>query len=169
MPDPTSTQDLLLSEPPSALLEAARLNDEAARAVTAFFHEGQSANTARTYRTALQYWGAWHALRHGRALSAPVAANVVVQFIVDHLEHDPNRAAPSVTPYSRTADTTQHLLPPAIDQLLVDRQYKAKLGPWSFATVETRLAALSKAHEIYRVDNPHLNLGPEANPLRDPQ
>ena len=64
----------LLREPPSALIEAACLNAEAAAAVSAFFHEGQSANTARTYKTALQYWGAWHALRYGRALSAPVAA-----------------------------------------------------------------------------------------------
>src|SRR5450432_3566236 len=124
------TQDVLLREPPAALLEPNRLNDEAAQAVNAFFHEGQSANTARTYKTALQYWGAWHALRFGRALNAPVAAHVVVQFIVDHLEHNPNRAAPGVTPYSRTRDTTQHLLPPAIDRLLVERQYKAKMGPW---------------------------------------
>jgi integrase len=164
----TDALPALLREPPAALLDAARLNDEAAAAVRAFFHEGQSANTARTYKTALQYWGAWHALRYGSALTAPVPVNVVTQFIVDHLEHDPNRAAPVVTPYSRTADTTQHLLPPAIDRLLVDRNYKAKLGPWSFATVETRLAALSKAHEIYRIDNPHLNLGPISNPLRDP-
>jgi len=163
------TPPALRHEPPTALLDPARLNDEAAEAVNAFFHEGQSANTARTYKTALQYWGAWHALRYGSALNAPVAAQVVVQFIVDHLEHDPNRAAPAVTPYSRTRDTTQHLLPPAIDRLLVERHYKAKMGPWSFATVETRLAALSKAHEIYRMDNPHLGMGPEANPLRDPK
>ncbi len=160
---------LLLREPPAALLDPARLNDQAAEAVSAFFHEGQSANTARTYKTALQYWGAWHALRYGRPLSAPVAVNVVVQFIVDHLEHDPSRAAPAVTPYSRTSETTQHLLPPAIDQLLVERQYKAKIGPWSLSTVETRLAALSKAHELYRIDHPHLGLGPDANPMRDPK
>ena len=159
----------LLREPPGTLLDSARLNDEAAKAVSAFFHEGQSANTARTYKTALQYWGAWHALRYGLGLAAPVAANVVVQFIVDHLEHDPNRATPEVTPYSRTEDTTQHLLPPAIDRFLVERHYKAKMGPWSFATVETRLAALSKAHEIYRIDNPQLHLGPESNPLHDPK
>ena len=169
MSDATLPAPILLREPPATLLDPARLNDEAAQAVSAFFHEGQSANTARTYKTALQYWGAWHAARYGRALAAPVAVNVVVQFIVDHLEHDPNRAAPAVTPYSRTADTTQHLLPPAIDRFLVERHYKAKIGPWSFATVETRLAALSKAHEIYRIDNPHLGLGPEANPMRDPK
>ena len=64
---------MLLREPPTALLDPARLNDEAAAAVSAFFHEGQSANTARTYKTALQYWGAWHALRYGTALTPPVA------------------------------------------------------------------------------------------------
>ncbi len=165
---PAIPELILLREPPSALLDPTLLNDQAAEAVRAFFHEGQSANTARTYKTALQYWGAWHALRYGRTLSAPVPVNVVVQFIVDHLEHDPNRAAPALTPYSKTSDTTQHLLPPAIDQLLVERQYKAKVGPWSLSTVETRLAALSKAHEIYRMDHPHLQLGPEANPMRDP-
>ena len=169
MRPPIPDQALLRREPPLELLEPDRLNDEAAQAVNAFFHEGQSANTARTYKTALQYWGAWHALRFGVALGAPVAANTVVQFIVDHLEHDPNRAAAGATPYSRTADTTQHLLPPAIDRLLVDRHYKAKLGPWRLATVETRLAALSKAHELYRIDNPQLGLGPEANPMRDPK
>src|SRR4051794_19057319 len=110
----SAASELLLREPPAGLLDPARLNEEADQAVRAFFHEGQSANTARTYKTALQYWGAWHALRFGLALAAPVPANVVVQFIVDHLEHDPNRAAPEPSPYAGTKDTTQHLLPPAI-------------------------------------------------------
>ena len=71
MNPPADTPPVLLHEPPIALLDPARLNDQAAEAVSAFFHEGQSANTARTYKTALQYWGAWHALRYGRALSRP--------------------------------------------------------------------------------------------------
>ena len=160
---------ILLREPPTDLLNPAALNEQAEAAVKAFFHEGQSPNTARTYRTALQYWGAWHALRYGIALTPPVPSSAVLQFIVDHLEHDPNQAPPETTPYARTDETTQHLLPPTIDRFLVERHYKAKLGPWSLATVETRLAALSKAHELYRIDNPHLGLGPESNPLRDPQ
>ena len=76
--------DLLLREPPAALLNPATLNERADEAVKAFFHEGQSANTARTYKTALQYWGAWHALRYGTPLTPPVPSNVVLQFIVDH-------------------------------------------------------------------------------------
>jgi integrase len=158
----------VLATPSAELLEPGALSDAATRAVKAFFHEGQSRNTARTYRTALQYWGAWHALRYGTPLPAPVHPSVVQQFIVDHLEHDPTRAEPEVTPFTKTEQTTQHLLPPAIDRHLVDLGYKKQTGPWSLPTVITRLAALSKAHEVYRVDNPQLQLGPEANPLRDP-
>src|SRR5580658_4670322 len=145
------------------------LSEDADKAVQAFFHEGQSRNTARTYKTALQYWGAWHSLRYGEPITPPVTPAVVIQFIVDHLEHQPGLAAPEVSPYPPSSHTTQHLLPLAIDQLLVERGYKAKLGPWSLATVETRLAALSKAHEHFIASNGHLKLGPEKNPMRDPR
>jgi integrase len=159
----------LFIEPPSDLEDAQRLSQQAEAAIAAFFHEGTSRNTARTYRTALQYWGAWHALRYGSALAAPVSPAVVNQFIVDHLEHLPGLPAPEVSPYSSTAETTQHLLPLAIDRVLVQRGYKTQLGPWSMATVQTRLAALSKAHEQYIAGNAHLHMGPEKNPLRDPR
>jgi integrase len=159
----------LNATPPERLLDASTLNAEAEVAIQAFYKESQSANTARTYKTALQYWGAWHALRYGTPITGPVPPAVVLQFIVDHLEHNPTLSAPDVTPFSRRSDTTQHLLPAAIDRHLVDRNYKARLGPWSYATVETRLAALSKAHDRYIADNPQLHLGPEGNPLRDPR
>ncbi|MGH8255860.1 MAG: site-specific integrase [Steroidobacteraceae bacterium] len=159
----------LLTEPPAALAEGWQLCAEAEKAVAAFFHEGQSRHTARTYQTALRYWGAWHALRFGTAIAAPVEPTVVIQFIVDHLEHLPDLPPPEISPYTPSSRTTQHLLPLAIDRRLVDRHYKAQLGPWSLATVQTRLAALSCAHEHYIAGNAHLNLGPEANPLRDPR
>jgi len=114
--------------------------------VAAFFHKGTSRNTAHTYKTALQYWGAWHALRYGAAIEAPVSPSVVIQFIVDQLEHLPGSPAPETSPYMLSFQTTQHLLPLAIDRLLVERGYRAQLGPWSMATKWTRLAALSKAH-----------------------
>jgi integrase len=159
----------LFSEPPAALENAQRLSQEAENAVAAFFHEGTSRNTARTYKTALQYWGAWHALRYGAAIAAPVNPAVVIQFIVDHLEHRPGVPAPELSPYTPSSQTTQHLLPLAIDRLLVERGYKAQIGPWSLATVQTRLAALSKAHEHYILGNAHTHMGPEKNPLRDPR
>jgi integrase len=155
--------------PSDSLPSAGELNTAAESAISAFYKESHSKNTTRTYKTALQYWGAWHALRFGAPIQGPVAPEVVLQFIVDHLEHNPALAPPATTPFTRTSDTTQHLLPPAIDALLVERKYKAKMGPWTFATVKTRLAALSKAHDRYIADNPHLALGPEANPLRDPR
>jgi integrase len=164
-----SVPTALNAAPPERLLDARELNTDARTAIDAFYKEAQSANTARTYRTALQYWGAWHALRYGTPIAGPVAPAVVLQFIVDHLEHSSALAAPETTPFSRKADTTQHLLPYAIDRLLVDRGYKAKTGPWTYATVETRLAALSKAHDRYIADHPELDLGPGVNPLRDPQ
>jgi integrase len=159
----------LAPAPSDRLPNAAQLNAAAESAISAFYKESQSANTARTYKTALQYWGAWHVLRYGKTISGLIAPGVVLQFIVDHLQHNPALAPPAATPYTRTRDTTQHLLPQAIDQLLVERRYKTKMGPWTFSTVKTRLAALSKAHDRYIADHPHLGLGPEANPLRDPR
>jgi integrase len=153
--------------PPAALNDALRLDAEARKAVLAFCNEGQSGNTARTYQTALRYWGAWHSLRYGQPIEGPVNADVVIQFIVDHLEHCPWLAQPETSPYRSSSSTTQHLLPPAIDRLLVDRGYKARLGPWSLQTVNTRLAALSNAHERYLASHAHLNLGPGTNPMRD--
>jgi integrase len=169
VPAPIAAVSPLLTEPPRALEDAQRLFEETQNAVAALFHEGTSRNTARTYKTALQYWSAWHALRFGTAIAAPVSPAAVMQFIVDHLEHLPGLAPPQLSPYVPSSHSTQHLLPPAIDRLLVERGYKARCGPWSMATVQTRLAALSKAHDQYIANGAHLNLGPGDNPLRDPR
>jgi hypothetical protein len=160
---------LLQTTPPRPLEDPNRLSQEAQNAVAAFFREGFSRNTARTYRTALQYWGAWHALRYGESITRPVPPAIVRQFIADHAEHKPGFAAQEVTPYTLFSKSTQHLLPPAIDQRLVEGGYKSKLGPWSIATLQTRLAALSKSHEHFIASSAHLKPGPEMNPLRDPQ
>src|SRR5580698_422635 len=157
------------SEPAVSLLEPNALSAEAAKAMEAFSREGQSPNTQRTYETALRYWGAWHVLRFGQAIEGPVSPSAVIQFIVDHLEHQPLAESPPSSPFTPSSRTTQHLLPASIDRLLVDRGYKAKLGPWTLATVETRLAALSQAHDAYIAKNDHLRLGAEVNPLRDPR
>jgi integrase len=121
---------------------------------------------ARTYQTALLYWGAWYALRYGRVLTAPFSVLTATQFILDHLEHNPTLEPKEPSPFVPSTRTTQYLLPHAIDRMLVERRYKAKLGPWSRATVETRLAALSRAHDVF-IANQVPPLPAQANPLRD--
>jgi integrase len=157
----------LYAEPPAAYLDPEVLGDEAKRAAAAFEVEGTSPNTRRTYRTALLYWGAWYALRYGKVLAAPVSVPVVIQFMLDHLEHNPLEEAVEPSPFISSSRTTQHLLPHPIDRVLVARAYKAKLGPWSLATVKTRLAALSRAHEVF-IASQLPPLPASANPLRDP-
>lgn len=166
---PLAPQPALLDQPPATPEDPNWLSYEANKAVQAFLYEGHSRNTARTYATALRYWGAWHTLRYGVPIEGPISPKAVIQFIVDHLEHQPDQPPPDRTPYTPSSQTTQHLLPLAIDELLVRRHYKEKLGPWSMATVKIRLAALSKAHENYIARNPHLNLTAATNPARDPQ
>ena len=158
--------ELLHVEPPAPYLDPDTLTAEAKRAAEAFHVEGTSANTRRTYQTALLYWGAWYALRYGQTLVAPVSVPVVIQFILDHLEHNPLAQPVEPSPFVPSRLTTQHLLPPAIDRMLVERRYKAKLGPWSRATVETRLAALSRAHDVF-IANQLPPLPSSVNPLRD--
>jgi integrase len=154
-------------EPLASYLDPSQLSLEARRAAQAFHFEGQSANTRRTYETALLYWGAWYALRYGQALTAPVPSPVVMQFVLDHLQHNPLAETSEPTPFAPSSRTSQHLLPLQIDALLIGGGYKAKPGAWSLATVETRLAALSRAHDVLIASNPR-NLAPESNPLRSP-
>jgi hypothetical protein len=159
--------EILYADPPAPYLDPDVLSEEAKRAAEAFEVEGTSPNTRRTYRTALLYWGAWYALRYGRLLPAPVPVPAVIQFILDHLEHNPLEEPVEPSPFVPSSRNTQHLLPPAIDRVLVARAYKAKLGPWSLATVKTRLAALSRAHDVF-IASQIMPLPASANPLRDP-
>jgi len=166
LPSAKEVQELY-ADPPTAYLDPDVLSAEAKKAAEAFEVEGSSPNTRRTYRTALLYWGAWYALRYGKVLTAPVPVPVVIQFLLDHLEHNPLEEPVEPSPFISSSRTTQHLLPHPIDRVLVARAYKAKLGPWSLATVQTRLAALSKAHEVLLAA--HVPpLPAEANPLRNP-
>jgi integrase len=159
---------MLHADPAAPYSDPDTLSVEAKRAAEAFRVEGTSTNTQRTYQTALLYWGAWHALRYGQPLTAPVSTATVIQFIVDHLEHNPLVEAAEPSPFIPSSRTTQHQLPPAIDRMLVARAYKTKLGPWSRATMETRLAALSRAHDVF-IANQVPPLAAAANPLRDPE
>lgn len=93
-------------------LDPAVLDAEAQVSVRAILREGESANTRRSYTSALRYWAAWFRLRYGRSFFLPVPATAVLQFLVDHV--------------LRTGADGELMsdLPPAIDRALVGRGYK---------------------------------------------
>jgi integrase len=124
-----------------AALNPEVLHAQAEASVRALYQEGQSANTARSYATALRYWAAWFRLRYRAALELSVPVPVVLQFIVDHVE--------------RVGDgVREHDLPLAIDAALVRSGFKSALGPPKLATVLHRLSVLSKAHTLREQLNP---------------
>jgi integrase len=118
------------------------LHSQAESSVRALLKEGESANTVRSYASALRYWAAWFRLRYRAALPLPVPTPAVLQFLVDHVE--------------RTAEdgSLVHDLPEAIDHTLVDGGFKGGLGAPALNTVLHRLSVLSKAHQMRDVPNP---------------
>jgi hypothetical protein len=142
-PDPNA---LVLHETVLALRPEV-LHTQAERSVRALLKEGESANTVRSYASALRYWSAWFRLRYRTALALPLPVPVVLQFLVDHVQRtDPDHG------------TLVHDLPLAIDAALVEAGFKGALGAPALNTVLHRLSVLSKAHQ----------LGADSNPARDP-
>ncbi len=131
-----------LSIPPiESLPQPYELSDVTQRAVNDLLREGEAQNTQASYRSALRYWAAWHAIRYGQPIQLPVPAACVLQFIVDHAD--------------RTTDKgLTHELPLEMDQALVKAGYKGKLGAMAHNTLVHRVAVLSKAHRIREVKNP---------------
>lgn len=109
--------------------------------IRALLREGSSDNTRAAYRSAIQYWAAWHQLRLGAPLALPVPVKTVLQFIADHVEH-------------ATDTGLAYDLPPEVDAALVASKVKRGLGPFKLATVRHRLAVLSEAHETQELPNP---------------
>lgn len=109
------------------------LAQRATDAVREILAEAASANTTRSYTSALRYWAGWYQIRYGRALSLPVPEPAVVQFIVDHLAR-------------RTRSGSAWELPTEADAALVASGLKQRPGPWKLATVIHRVAVLSTAH-----------------------
>jgi integrase len=124
-----------------AALNPEVLHEQTEASVRALYQEGQSANTARSYASALRYWAAWFRLRYRAALLLPVPVPVVLQFIVDHVERT-------------EGGIRRHDLPPAIDAALVTSGFKNAIGPPKLATVLHRLSVLSKAHTLREQLNP---------------
>ncbi|WP_448121529.1 site-specific integrase [Xanthomonas arboricola] len=119
-----------------------QLAQRAADAVRELLAEAAAANTTRSYASALRYWAGWHAARYGIELALPVPEATVLQFVVDHVQR------------RSTDGELAWELPPMVDQTLVAAGLKAKLGPWTLATVRHRVAVLSTAHRLKQVANP---------------
>lgn len=114
---------------------------QATDAVREILAEAASANTTRSYATALRYWAAWHQARYGQPIALPVSDAAVVQFIVDHL--------------ARRAKTgLVWELPADLDAQLVAADVKQQLGPLKLSTVVHRVAVLSTAHQLKQQPNP---------------
>ncbi|WP_313140350.1 integrase [Stenotrophomonas sp.] len=119
----------------------ARLSAQAAAATDQIAAAAASVNTTRNYRAALRYWAGWYLGRYGQALSLPLPAAAVMQFIVDHRERD-------------TPQGARWELPLALDQALVAAGLKARPGPWRLSTLTHRVAVLSKVHQHQQLPNP---------------
>ena len=128
------------------------LHAETQASVVALLKEGESANTVRSYASALRYWAAWFQLRYHAALALPVPVPVVLQFLVDHVLRSPAGGDSAIA--SPAGGTLVHDLPAAIDAALVAGGFKAKRGAPALATVMHRLAVLSKAHQLRELPNP---------------
>lgn len=129
----------VLADTPLLLLD--QLAEAAESAVKEILEEAASANTTRSYASALRYWAAWFQGRYGRAIELPVPELAVVQFIVDHIAR-------------RSAKGMTWELPEALDAQLVRARFKQRPGPLKLSTVVHRIAVLSKAHQLRRVENP---------------
>lgn len=134
------------------MLDPDVLSPVAMEAVQALLGEGESPNTARSYRSAIHYWTGWFAMRYGRALSLPVPVPVVVQFIVDHVERKSEDG--HIDEKGITGEKVRSELPAEIDAALVQAGYKSKLGAPALATVIHRVSVLSKAHQLRSAKNP---------------
>lgn len=122
-------------------LRPEQLATSAADAVREIFAEATSANTTRSYASALRYWAAWFQVRYGQPIQMPVPAAAVVQFVVDHLARK-----------SKSGLVCE--LPPGLDAHLVAAKLKQRPGPFKLSTVVHRVAVLSAAHQVKKLDNP---------------
>lgn len=119
-----------------------QLAESAAAAVRELLAEAASANTTRSYASALRYWAAWFQGRYGVAIALPVPEAAVVQFLVDHLAR---RSAGGELVWE---------LPQPLDAQLVAAGVKKKPGPFKHSTVLHRIAVLSTAHQLKKLANP---------------
>lgn len=132
---------LIVAQEALARLRPEDLAAAAAEAVREILAEAASANTTRSYASALRYWAAWYQGRYGVAITVPVPAAAVLQFIVDHAAR-------------RAKGEIKWELPPQLDALLVTTKIKQNRGPLKLSTIVHRVAVLSQAHKLKKLPNP---------------
>lgn len=148
-PKPGSPPEAIFTGPKmqkDAFLAREALSLEARRAAQKIVEAGESSNTRRAYAGALKYWEGWYALRYGTEMALPVSAQVVVQFLTDHLEIE--------TASRDRRKAHRYGLKGALETSLIASGLKARRGPPALNTVLQRIAVLSRAHEIKRLENP---------------
>lgn len=127
-------------------LDAHTVSPQAYTAAQAFLQAAESVNTRKAYRTALNYWRGWYALRYGREMTLPVPVRAVVEFLTDHLAVIEQR--PDGT------ELAHYGLKGVLEQALRERGLKGRRGPPALNTVRHRIAVLSQLHEGKRLANP---------------
>jgi integrase len=116
--------------------------DETAAALQSIADEAASANTARSYNSALSYIGNWHSQRYGVPLEFPVPEHTVLTFLTDHVSS-------SVKVGNRMQQRTT--MPAAVLRALIKSGARVSASDLSAATVYQRLAALSKWHTLLSI------------------
>lgn len=138
---PTATSGNVSNRGLPAPRHPATLHVEARDAAQALAREGDSQNTRQSYQSAMRYWMGWYRLRYGQALVAPLPPAVIVQFVVDHAQHQGKHGL-------RTE------MPDAVDAALVAQGLKARPGPPALATLLHRLSVIAKLHTSRDLPNP---------------
>jgi hypothetical protein len=100
-----------------------------------------SRHTAKAYRTAIRYFGAWYFFRFGMPLETPFPTDVVLQFLRDHLAQSADPRAVSVDDFALKPERACDL-PEEVEEQLIEFGYKRVHGGMGQAQLRTALAAL---------------------------
>lgn len=126
------TRDLIVDPELQGNLPA--LAGDVLRGARKIIDEGTPPNTKRAYKSDMAYVKAW-AIARGFDPELPYSAELMVTFIVDHLEQ----------------------MPSEVERVLVADRVKADFGPQAISTVKRRVATISVAHKIAGLPTPTAN------------
>ncbi len=109
------------------------LDDRTRSRLKSIIDDGTPANTKTAYKSDMNYFWTWSAaIGWAEEPVWPVPVDIVVRFVVDHLEG----------------------LDPEVEEDLIACGVKTKKGPHAISTIDRRVSALSTFHRIKGVANP---------------